>query len=109
MASSAGAPARPSPKHSTWRSRSLPPGSRKARGRSTNIFRKGQEMADPYVATYTVNPQVTDAVTQANVKVLADGPAVAMGTIYQSLAQATGLMFQNAVTTQNSQNILQQA
>jgi hypothetical protein len=66
-------------------------------------------MADPYVATYTVNPQVTDAVTQANVKVLADGPALAMGTIYQSLAQATGLMFQNAVTTQNSQNILQQA
>src|SRR3954469_22443541 len=66
-------------------------------------------MADPYVNTYTVNPQVTDAVTQANVKVLADGPAMAMGTIYQSLAQATGLMFQNAVTTQNSQNILQQA
>ena len=32
-----------------------------------------------------------------------------MGTIYQSLAQATGLAFQNAVTTQNSQNILQQA
>jgi hypothetical protein len=56
-----------------------------------------------------VNPSITDAVTQANVKVLADGPAVAMGTIYQSLAQATGLMFQNAVTTQNSQNILQQA
>ncbi|TMJ18869.1 MAG: antirepresssor protein RebB [Alphaproteobacteria bacterium] len=62
-----------------------------------------------YPEHYRVNPQVTDAVTQSNVKVLADGPAIAMGTIYQSLAQATGLMFQNAVTTQNSQNILQQA
>ena len=62
-----------------------------------------------YPDAYTVNPQITDAVTQSNVKVLADGPALAMGTIYQSLAQATGLMFQNAVTTQNSQNILQQA
>lgn len=65
--------------------------------------------AEPYTPIYTVAPQITDAVTQANVKVLADGPAMAMGTIYQSLAQATGLSFQNAVTTQNSQNILQQA
>jgi len=63
----------------------------------------------PYPDGAPVNPQITDAVTQANVKVLGDGPAMAMGTIYQSLAQATGLMFQNAVTTQNSQNILQQA
>ncbi len=63
--------------------------------------------ADPN--PWGVSSQITDAVTQANVKVLADGPAMAMGTIYQSLAQATGLMFQNAVTTQNSQNILQQA
>lgn len=63
--------------------------------------------ADPN--PWGVSAQITDAVTQANVKVLADGPAMAMGTIYQSLAQATGLMFQNAVTTQNSQNILQQA
>ncbi|MEA3010243.1 MAG: hypothetical protein QOJ91_1935 [Sphingomonadales bacterium] len=56
-----------------------------------------------------VGTQVTDGVTQTNVKVLGDAPAMAMGTIYQSLAQATGLSFQNAVTTQNSQNILQQA
>ena len=34
-----------------------------------------------------VNSQITDAVTQANVKVLADAPAMAMGAIYQSLAR----------------------
>jgi hypothetical protein len=66
-------------------------------------------MAYPDPNPWSVSPQITDAVTQANVKVLGDGPAIAMGTIYQSLAQATGLMFQNAVATQNSQNILQQA
>lgn len=57
----------------------------------------------------TVDPQITDAATQANAKVLGDAPAMAMGTLYQSLAHATGLAFQNAVTAQNSQNILQQA
>lgn len=56
-----------------------------------------------------VNPQVTDAVTQANVKVLAEAPAIAMGTIYQSLAHATGLQFMNAVNAQQQSNILQQA
>ena len=33
-----------------------------------------------------VNAQITDAVTQTNVKVIGDAPAMAMGTIYQSLA-----------------------
>ena len=37
-----------------------------------------------------VNGQITDAVTQSNVKVLGDGPALAMGAIYQSLAHSTG-------------------
>lgn len=57
----------------------------------------------------TVNPQITDAVTQANVKVLAEAPAMALASVYQSLAHATGLMFQNAVAAQNNQNILAQA
>lgn len=56
-----------------------------------------------------VDPQITDAVTQANVKVLADAPAMAMGTIYQTLAHATGLQFMNAVNAQQQSNILQQA
>ena len=36
----------------------------------------------------SVNNQITDAVTQANVKVLGDAPAIAMGNLYQATAQA---------------------
>ena len=56
-----------------------------------------------------VNDQITDAVTQANVKVLADAPAMAMGAIYQSLAHATGILFENAVSAQQNAAILAQA
>jgi Killing trait len=50
----------------------------------------------------TVNSQITDAVTQANVKVLADAPAQALGSVYQVMAQAIGLAMQNAVANQQS-------
>jgi len=57
----------------------------------------------------TVNAQITDAVTQSNVKVVAEAPAMAMGTVYQTMAHSTGLMFENSVNAQNQQNILGQA
>ncbi|QJE74214.1 R body protein RebB-like protein [Aerophototrophica crusticola] len=47
-----------------------------------------------------VNPQITDAVTQANVKVVGDAPAIAMGNLYQAAAKSTGILFQNATGTQ---------
>lgn len=50
-----------------------------------------------------VNSQITDAVTQANVKVLAEAPAMAMGTIYQALAHSAGILFENAVSQQQQQ------
>jgi hypothetical protein len=56
-----------------------------------------------------VSGRITDAVTQANVKVVAEAPAIAMGTIYQSLAHSTGLMFTNAVTAQQNHQTLSQA
>ncbi|WP_292009108.1 RebB family R body protein [Chryseobacterium sp.] len=56
-----------------------------------------------------VNEQITDAVTQSNVKVVAEAPALALGNVYQSAAHSTGLMFENAVNAQNQQNILGQA
>ncbi|MFK7798776.1 MAG: RebB family R body protein [Aureispira sp.] len=56
-----------------------------------------------------VSAQVTDAVTQTNVKVVSEAPAMAMGSVYQTAAQSTGLMFTNAVNAQNQQNILSQA
>ncbi len=56
----------------------------------------------------TVNGQITDAVTQTNVKVVAEAPAIALGNVYQSAAHSTGLMFENAVNAQSQQNILAQ-
>lgn len=48
----------------------------------------------------TVNPQVTDAVTQANVKLVGDTPAIAMGTLDQAAAKSTGILFQDAAGSQ---------
>lgn len=56
----------------------------------------------------TVSSQITDAVTQSNVKVVGEAPAMAMGSIYQTMAHSTGLMFENSVNAQNQQNILAQ-
>ncbi|MQT12369.1 RebB family R body protein [Segnochrobactrum spirostomi] len=57
----------------------------------------------------TVSPQITDAVTQANVKVVAESPAVTISQLYQTAIHSTGLMFENSVAAQNNQNILAQA
>jgi len=62
-------------------------------------------MPDPV----TVNPMVTDAVTQSNVKVVGESPAMALSTLYQSMAHSTGILFENAVSAQQQQNILAQA
>lgn len=56
----------------------------------------------------TVSTEITDAVTQSNVKVLGEAPAMAMGNVFQTAAHSTGLMFENAVNAQNQQNILSQ-
>ena len=45
-----------------------------------------------------VNSQVTDAVTQANVKVVGEAPAMAMGNLYQTIAQSTALTMNAAPT-----------
>jgi len=50
--------------------------------------------------TATVNSQVTDAVTQANVKVLGESPAEAAGLVYQSYSNSVGLALENAMSTQ---------
>ena len=56
-----------------------------------------------------VNGQITDAVTQSNVKVLGDAPAMAMGAIYQALAHSTGILYENAVGAQQQLGIAAQA
>jgi Killing trait len=59
-------------------------------------------MADPTL----VNGQITDGVTQANVKVLADAPAHSVGVLYQVAGNATGLSMQNALANQQSKSLL---
>ena len=56
-----------------------------------------------------VNGQITDAVTQTNVKVVGDAPAMAMGAIYQSLAHSTGILYENATSSQQQLAIAGQA
>ncbi|HTQ13427.1 MAG TPA: RebB family R body protein [Rhizomicrobium sp.] len=56
-----------------------------------------------------VNGQITDSVTQANVKVVGDAPAMAMGALYQSLAHSTGILYENATSTQQQIAICGQA
>ena len=56
-----------------------------------------------------LNSQITDAVTQANVKVLADAPAMALGNLYQVVSSSLGLAAQNAVMSQQQSNIIHQA
>ena len=57
----------------------------------------------------SLNSQITDAVTQANVKTLADAPAIAMANLYQMIGQSLGLAAQNATMAQQQSNIIHQA
>ena len=62
-------------------------------------------MADPTL----VNGQITDAVTQTNVKILGDAPGQALGTVYQVMAQTVGAGMQNATAAQQNMTALSQA
>lgn len=56
-----------------------------------------------------VNSQITDAVTQSNVKVLGDAPAMAMGNLYQATAQALSNSAHNATTAGQQTAVTAQA
>ena len=56
-----------------------------------------------------MNGMITDAVTQTNVQVLGSAPSMAMGAIYQSLSHSTGILFENAVSSQQQLAIASQA
>ena len=62
--------------------------------------------------TTGVNPQVTDAVTQANTRGTAtagNAPAMALGYLYQATANALSVAAHTAVVSQQQQDILAQA
>ncbi|TLP43778.1 MULTISPECIES: RebB family R body protein [Cohaesibacter] len=68
----------------------------------------GTAVSTGALAADIVNPQITDAVTQTNVKVLGDAPAVATGNLYQASAQALSNAAHNATSAQqNASTVLQ--
>ncbi|CAN2040123.1 RebB family R body protein [Candidatus Magnetomoraceae bacterium gMMP-15] len=56
-----------------------------------------------------VNDQITDSVTQSNLKVLGDAPAVAVGNLYQATAQALANAAHNTTNSQQQTNMIAQA
>lgn len=56
-----------------------------------------------------VNPQVTDSVTITNTKVLAEAPAMAMGSLYQTVGNSVAMAAANAVYAQQQANVTYQA
>ena len=56
-----------------------------------------------------VNSQITDAVTQTNVKALGDAPAIALGNLYQATAQALANAAHNATNAQQQGNMTARA
>jgi hypothetical protein len=57
----------------------------------------------------SLNSQITDSVTQANVKVIGDAPAMAMGNLYISTSQALSNAAHNATSNQQQAFVTMQA
>lgn len=57
----------------------------------------------------SVNNQITDAVTQTNVKILGDAPATSMGNLFIATSQALSNAAHNATTAQQQTDISAQA
>jgi hypothetical protein len=56
-----------------------------------------------------INDQITDSVTQSNVKVLGDAPAIAMSNLNQATAEALSNAARNATAAQQQSPISAQA
>ncbi len=52
------------------------------------------------------NSQITDAVTQLNVKVIRETPAMAVGMLYQTMSHSNSIFLESAVSSQQRANIL---
>lgn len=57
----------------------------------------------------SVNDQITDSVTQANLTALGTSPATAMGNLYQVTAQALSNAAHNAINSQQQNSLTAQA
>ena len=57
----------------------------------------------------SVNPQITDAITQTVTATVGQAASVALGMFFQAEAQAFALGMQNAVTSQHTVNQIGEA
>ena len=57
----------------------------------------------------SINNEIVDSVTETNVEVVSESPAVALGSLNQSMAFTIGITLQNVVLQQQSSNIVAQA
>jgi len=57
----------------------------------------------------SINTQITDSITQADLLALGSSPAVAMGNLYQATSQALANAAHNATVAQQQANIMAQA
>lgn len=55
-----------------------------------------------------VSRQVTDAITQTNVKILGEAPGMSMGMLYQATFQALANAAHNATAAQQNSNLILQ-
>ena len=56
-----------------------------------------------------VNGAIVDAVTATNTKVLAEAPAMAMGSLYQTIGNSVAMAAANSVYAQQQANVTCQA
>ena len=64
-------------------------------------------MTDPL--NNTANGQIIDVITQANIKDLGESPALAMGSLYQTIGNSVAMAAANAVYAQQQANVTYQA
>jgi len=56
-----------------------------------------------------VSPAITDAVTESNLSVLGESPAMALGSLYQTIGNSVAMAAANAVYAQQQANVTFQA
>ncbi|EKE84405.1 RebB family R body protein [Idiomarina xiamenensis] len=61
------------------------------------------------MSSASIQGAVVDAVTIANTKVLAEAPAMAMASLYQTISNSVAMAAANAVYAQQQANIVHQA
>jgi hypothetical protein len=57
----------------------------------------------------SVNPQITGAITQTNVSVVGVAPAMAIGSLYQTIGNSVAMAAANAVYAQQQADVTYQA